>query len=243
VLKGDGTLGRGGDEWLRFLDRLGQDPRERYALVARNFLLDEGVVPERMESYGELNCLGEHADAAEWKGLHEGYLAERVFRPPDGPGLPRSIDPTDEDGCPESFRLFDASSDFPKADRKLHLIRVEQADFIAQKSSVPVSEIMSLAQEVVASPGSAAAQRLNDVLSKWARNVDLRPRFAAFLDDVIDLFGATPDADPPGWADTLRDSLGLALVPPTVLDSFFSDAFFPAPRRAKTGHVVHLGGD
>jgi hypothetical protein len=30
-----------------------------------------------------------------------------------------------------------------------------------------------------------------------------------FLEDVEGLFGATPQDDPPGWADDLRDSLGL----------------------------------
>ncbi len=34
-----------------------------------------------------------------------------------------------------------------------------------------------------------------------------------------------------------------ALVPPTVLDGGFSEAFCPAPPGARTGHTLDLGGD
>ncbi len=95
---------------------------------------------------------------------------------------------------------------------------------------------------------------------------------------MADLFGESPAADQAGWADRLRDRVGLAhldpgargapidvlilryrvgdlariqelsatgraLVPPTVLDGHFSDAFCPAPTGETTGHTVDLGGD
>jgi hypothetical protein len=272
-----GTLLDGGDGWVRFLWDLANKPRESYGLVARNFLLDEGILPARMGSYRERGCLATHANAKDWMKSHEGYLLERIFRPTDGTGLPRALDVQDEDACPETFRLFDLDSDFPKADRRLHLLRVEELDFIAQRSGISAVELKQMAEEVLGSPGSAAAQKLNDVLSEWSRNVQVRPSFAAFLDDVIELFGDSPAEDPPNWADDLRDCLGLAhldpsmrktplevmvfrypisevpslrgyrgvrpVVPPTVLDARPSDAFLPAPKGAKTGHVIQLSGD
>jgi hypothetical protein len=46
-----GSLAAGGAAWLRFLGRLARDPSRETAFVARNFLLDEGIVAPRVERW------------------------------------------------------------------------------------------------------------------------------------------------------------------------------------------------
>ncbi|HBL29782.1 MAG TPA: hypothetical protein DD490_23345 [Acidobacteria bacterium] len=269
-LTGQGTFFGTHLDWDRFLCRLGSDGgTPRGAFVARNFILDEGVWPERVASYLALRALADHGDFPAWKSKHGAYLKQRVqlvhWEEP--------LDPRDEDVCPETFRFPDRHTSFDATDRHLHLIRVERADTIADLARVPAPSILSMASEVradKASPETRAA--FEDLLEKWFAAKDGRPVFCGFFADFEDdVF----TADRLDWADALRDRLGLShldpgelgkpidilvfkypvqqvarltgaapqtrpLVPPTVLDGDFSEAFCPPPRGALTGHVVDL---
>lgn len=121
-----------------------------------------------------------------------------------------------------------------------------------------------------ASPDTRDA--FEDLLDKWFNAKDGRPVYCGFFADFEDDFF---DASNTGWADALRDRLGLAhfdpgdlrkpidilafkypvnqvarlvgaathtrpLIPPTVLDGDFSEAFCPPPAGGLTGHVVNL---
>ncbi|MFL6262464.1 MAG: hypothetical protein ACJ76Y_22420 [Thermoanaerobaculia bacterium] len=149
-----------------------------------------------------------HASLEDWQGIHWTYLAERVFRLPTGDGLPRTLDPADEISCPESFRFLDPAAPFLPTDSRSHLIRVERLRFVAEFAGVDPGALRSAAEGAL-QHDSDSGRRLNDALDAWERAVEARPVFAAFWDDVADLFADTPADDPPGWEDVLRDTLGL----------------------------------
>lgn len=88
-------------------------------------------------------------------------------------------------------------------------MRVEEAGFVARRAGQPDARLLSLARDTLRAD-AAAARVLDALLETWARKIELRPVFAAFWEDLSDVFGATPGEDPPGWADELRDRLGLA---------------------------------
>lgn len=213
VLQSEGALLRGGEDWVRFLSRLGSDIQNEHAFTARNFLLDEGIVPTRVDSYAEIGAMKGHVTVEDWQGAHSTYLRERVFRQTPTDGLPRMLDPADEISCPESFRFIDPAAPFLPTDSRSHLIRVERLRFVAEFAGVDPGELRGAAEGAL-QHDSDSIRRLNDSLGAWERAVEARPVFAAFWDDVADLFGDTPANDPPGWEDELRDSLGLSHYDP-----------------------------
>jgi hypothetical protein len=209
VLQAEGALLQGGDAWVWFLSRLGADVHGENAFVARNFLLDEGILSHRVDSYAESGGMRDHGTVEDWQGVHWTYLTERVFRQPAGDGLPRSLDPEDEISCPETFRFLDPEAPFLPTDSRVHLIRVESLEFVSRRGNVDPGELRRIAEAALGLRDSDAVRRLNDILQDWERVIDARPVFAGFWDEAVDLFGETPADDPPGWADALRDSLGL----------------------------------
>ncbi len=268
-LTGRGTLYGTHLDWDRFLCRLGSEgTTPRGAFVARNFILDEGVWPERVDSYLARRVVADHGDFPTWKERHGAYLKQRIqlvhWEEP--------LDPHDEDVCPETFRFPDRHTPFDSTDRHLHLIRLERVDTIADLLKMEASKILSLSREVLSNPSSEARAELEGLLVKWFETKDGRPVYCGFFADFEDDFFAASHAD---WADALRDRLGLAhfdpgelgkpidilvfrypvnqvcrlagaathtrpLVPPTVLDGDFSEAFCPPPLGGLTGHVVNL---
>lgn len=274
-----GPLSKTDPGFRSFLEKLGNETGQ-YRMAARNFLLDQGIVDARRDSYQNSGAMMAHKDRKSWKGQHKKYLEQRVYRIGPSTGIPRDIEQSDEDLCPETFRFIPSDSPFLSSDARLHLVRIEELSFISRLSGQPMDRIRDLARDV-AENGTAATgfPALDSVLRTWARNVQLRPVFSAFWEDLSDLFGARPEDDPGDWPDRLRDRLGLAhydpvarrngpidilvfryqvgalarihelgadlraLVPPTVLDGDFSDAFCPAPSGATTGQTLDLGGE
>jgi hypothetical protein len=269
-LTGRGTLFGTHVDWDRFLCRLGGDgATPQGAFVARNFILDEGVWPERADSYLAQRAVADHGDFQSWKERHGAYLKERVRRV----HWEEPLDPHDEDVCPETFRFPDRHTPFDSTDRHLHLIRVERVDTIADLARLNTPAILSMAAEVLANAASSETRAaFEGVLEKWFAAKDSRPIYCGFFAELADDVFADGRPD---WADALRDCLGLAhldpgelgkpidilvfkypvnqvarlagaathtrpLVPPTVLDGDFSAAFCPPPRGALTGHVVNL---
>ena len=212
-LQSEGALLRGGEEWVRFLSHLGADPRGEHAFEARNFLLDEGIVPARVDVYAGAGAMRGHASVEDWHGAHSTYLTEHVFRQPAGDGLPSSLDPADEISCPETFRFIDPGALFLPTDSRLHLIRVERLRFIADFAGIDSAELRRIAEGAL-QRDSDSIRDLNDLLGAWERSIEARPVFAGFWDDLSEHFGETPADDPPGWEDALRDSLGLVHYDP-----------------------------
>ncbi|MDY7094935.1 MAG: hypothetical protein SX243_18330 [Acidobacteriota bacterium] len=198
--------------WVRFLRRLGKEKVENHALSARNMLLQEGLDDQRVESYRPV--AKHYAGAIPWETAHTKYLQERVFMPTTGEGLPSRLDPQDLDACPETFSVSSEGSPFRSTEDSLHLVRVEILESVARRAGEDPAEVEQLARAVVAKPSGPEAGGLKRVLAVWEKNAQVRPTFAGFWDEVQDLLGKAPSQDPEGWADRLRDRLGLAHIDP-----------------------------
>jgi len=197
-----------------FLEAISNDDTQ-YRFAARNFLLDEGVMPARCDSYRSSGAADAHADCHAWRGQHEKYLYQQVYRPGPGSGVPVRLEQSDEDLCPETFRFVNPNSPFAYSDKGLHLIRTEELSFIARYSGVPEDRLKDLAQDVAEHGTSAKSfAEFESSLRTWTKKIELRPVFAAFWEDLADLFGTTPGNDVSDWANRLRDRLGLAHYDP-----------------------------
>lgn len=214
-MKGDGLFSRELG-FAGFLGRIGADPRAEKALAARNFLLDEGFGTERRESYRAAGLLIDHGDLKDWVQRHGLYLENEVFCPHRPPtGAPRLLVADNRELCPETFRHVDPSSPFLTTDAGWHLLRAVELDFVARKGGLDASWLKERARAVVQKTATDdETAELDGALAEWEEQIDLRPMFAALYADVDSLFGATPAEDAPGWADTLRDWLGLAHLSP-----------------------------
>lgn len=219
-LEGRGTLIHAGDEWVDALSRLArlgklhENPQDNAGcFVARNFALDEGVLDERAASYREAGGVGAHASFDDWQAAHRRYLEKQVSLDTDD-GPPRHLDPKDPDEMPETFRYVDPESPFLGTDPGVRLVRVEELAWIAEKANEDPGRLKALVQTYLSHGTSRQPrdeQTLNAVLHAWHAELDQRPVFAVFWEDVKDLFAA---GDQEGWADTLRDRLGLAHLDP-----------------------------
>lgn len=211
-----GPFSKNHDGMTGFLKKLGVDRSLSRAFVARNFLLDEGVTAERYGSYDQCGAVADHGSYEAWKVAHNAYLTRRVFCPGSGTGPPGRLDPNDVDTCPETFRKIDPASPFQRTDVQLDLLRVERTGFIAEKSGEPADRIRQLAESVVdgsARPGDGVYQTLTDILDTWSFDIELRPVYAVFWQDLRDLFEPNDATD---WADQLRDRLGLVHLNPAA---------------------------
>ncbi len=185
---------------------------------ARNFLLDEGVIPERADSYHREAGV-DFADGDSWAGGHRDYLRETVYLD-QARGVPKSLDPRRHDRCPETFRHEIAFRAFGGAYRKLRLARVVKADFVAREGGAELGDLLAASRELVTARAEGrkadevAAALVDDVLVTWGERCDLRPVWASFLQDHDDLFAAKPTGDADGWANELRNRLGMSHVSP-----------------------------
>lgn len=72
-----------------------------------------------------------------------------------------------------------------------------------------MEKVRQWAQAATERQDRAALDALDRLLDTWSKQVEARPAFAAFLDDVEEVVGLTAEKAPPTWADDLRDCLGL----------------------------------
>ncbi len=202
-----------------FLERQ-RTAADSFRFVARNFLLDENVLEPRAETYGGYGAADGFAGRVEWVDAHQEYLDEEVFteRPVNGP--PKTLDPARKERCPETFRHDDNLVLYGSANKDLDLLRVLSAVSLASRTGRPVKEIVEAGHELVRAraakrlPEARQEQAFDGALGKWNKRCDLRPCFATFYADHEDLFQARPEDDAAGWADELRDRLGLGHLDP-----------------------------
>jgi hypothetical protein len=62
--------------WDAFLTALSLDPEWSRSFVARNFRLEERLMPERWRSYDSFNGRSGHAEYGAWARVHLAYLDE-----------------------------------------------------------------------------------------------------------------------------------------------------------------------
>lgn len=181
---------------------------------ARNFLLDEGVLAERMDSYHHTAGVG-FPDSDAWVAGHKDYLRGKIALDQNR-GVPKKLDPKRADRCPETFRHEAAFRAHGQAYRDLRLVRVVQAEFVSRWGGIDLESLLDAGREVVAANAvgrsalDEAGDLLDSALTVWGERCDLRPVWATFLQDHADLLGPEPAEDTNGWADELRDRLGLS---------------------------------
>jgi len=212
-------------EWLGFLSRVGSDLHTAHALTARNMILDEGVEAGRVESYRSAGCVADHGNAEDeksedqiqrWRQTHDAYLRKNVWVARDPRAPLDHFDPADVDSTPETFRYPGRDTTFESTGLHVDLIRVETMGFFV-RGGFSEDEIWELADRCLS--GDATAEKgLEDRIVQCVRKLESRPVYAGFWSEVADLFGKTPDADVPDWADRLRDRLGLAHLSPKSAD-------------------------
>jgi hypothetical protein len=226
-------------DFAALLERIGRDPGLRnLRFVARNFLLDEGVVPERVRSYEDGLPVGSFADIGAWVGTHRDYVETHLNlnQPADGP--PGTLDPERVTVCPETFR-YDAAFRSPETDEGLHLLRVVDARHVSTLSGFDLASLTEAARAFTAERDTPSAETVESALYLWMQKLKLRPVFAVFWEDVKELFGDRPENDRPGWADDLRDRLGLYHFDPGTRSAsailVFRYAVGQVPRRRGLG--------
>lgn len=213
-MRGSGIFSTGDEAMARFLAReAAVNGNQRF--VARNFLLDESVCDDRLQSYRQADCVAEHPTFEDWKGHHEQYFREQIAKPAVT-GRYAALDGRDTDTCPETFRMISVDSGYQSSDTTLDLIRLVCLSFIAEGSGEKLADLRQWAASVVASPADRdtdASRQLDAALQVWNESIDSRPTFAAFWEAIRELWEPT---DQPDWADQLRDWLGLAHLSPDL---------------------------
>lgn len=183
--------------------------------LARNFRLEQEIQDSRIKSYSSridtfVSTVQPLEALERFKLYHNQYLDGCV-----NPGARMDrFDPTASD-CPETFQLGLRLDEFGYSEDNLELIRLEATSFIARIAGVSPLDLHRLAMEVAEDvrneiDNPPKGQELGDVLFRWQEYLDNRPTFAAFWDDAQSIL-----ADPQsGWAEEIRDRLGLAHLDP-----------------------------
>nr|VFK60434.1 MAG: hypothetical protein BECKTUN1418D_GA0071000_112310 [Candidatus Kentron sp. TUN] len=181
-------------------------------------MLDERVNRERAECYEKHGAVTNHGSLEDWKSCHNVYLEKEISVRGDESEPPEYIeDVTDSEICPDTFRFPVVSSSLGCA---LHadLIRVQKVSSLVRKLGESVEDILALAEGTLANDHESSRD-LDELLRRFARNRKWQPVFASPWKDLSDLFGETPEGDPSGLANNLRDRLGLYAYDPKQSDT------------------------
>nr|VFJ92852.1 MAG: hypothetical protein BECKLFY1418B_GA0070995_103919 [Candidatus Kentron sp. LFY] len=201
-------------DFASFLTRNASTDNPHYWPVARNFLLDERISLQRAESYRNHGAVAEHESMGKWIDGHNAYLEEEVFIPCDDskPEPPENIHPEDPEVCPDTFRLPVLSSSLANT-LTSDLIRVQKISSFEHALNESPETVLTLATGTLAKD-QRASQELENLFQQFASVRNWQPVFAGIWEDLSDLFGEAPEGDSPGWADALRDRLGLYTYDP-----------------------------
>lgn len=176
---------------------------------ARNFRLEWQIPAGRVDSYeglvNKLVGLDARAALTQLNRLHNKYL-EAFLR--HGARTDK-FDPASAN-CPEPFKIAMRLDEFGHSDDNLLLVRSEDLGFITRYAGISKAELRQLAAGVAAgnrddNVDKSKSTTLTYILQRWQESCDNRPTFAAFWDDAQSIL-ANPT---PGWAEELRDRLGL----------------------------------
>jgi hypothetical protein len=162
----------------------------------RNFRLDEGVTDARSNSYESIVA---HPTWATWERLHNRYLDRHVAWK-SGELPPRHVQPTFR-GTPQTFGSDALLADFGSTSRNVMLVRVTTPAGIAWAARVAPSRV----EDALSRPGG-----LEPLLALASRSRGRHPDFAGFWDDLRELLPEDEGKAPAGWADALRNRLGLS---------------------------------
>jgi hypothetical protein len=194
-----------------FLEDLEATAGEGMRFVERNFRIDERIPAERVESYRSV-AEGPPTSEDEWHDRHVDYLGEALWLEQPAMGLPKAVFPEDRATCAEPFRTS-GTADLSATDSSVELIRMERIASIAAGAGLSETDVeRSLVIATEQDASSSDVTLAGAILGRWMRTRDLRPVWAAFLEDCRD---AIRDRDnDSSWPSVLRDRLGLLHIDP-----------------------------
>jgi len=170
--------------------------------VARNFRLDENLPDDRARSY--CDTVFPATDFRGWQRSHTAFVRDRLVLTGTTEGPPVVLDSADPERCPETFREEMIPVSAVPISLDLSLVRVVGVHSVAAS--------LGLDEETVL--GGLQDETLRDgILRRWAIKLPVEPVFATLWQDVRDLVPSGEDP-PAGWADDLRDRLGLSFYDP-----------------------------
>ncbi|MBU2431978.1 MAG: hypothetical protein KKH99_14890 [Proteobacteria bacterium] len=224
--------------------------------IAENLILEERLTEAREDSYA--GYITSPQDLGDWEFEHEKYVSGKITL-------------LHGQGTPETFTDLNNPNLLPQIDQDQFLVRVENLAELAKRArgDVDIAPIVDDLKKLIEDPTDhAAIDVVEEFLSDYNRNRDLRPIFVGFWGEVKDLLDENDDR----WANKLRDRLGLghydpmeggaipvlllryriadvvAVQPdelnfaaiPTVLDSSMSSFFCPTPQAWAEGQTLNL---
>ena len=193
----------------------GEPDLEDARFLARNFRLERTLAPERTASYLGTDDIDLGAGpleerVARWNEHHDRYLKNHVRG-----GWRGDLFDASSAAAPETFRVRTNLDEYGHADDAIDLVRLEDLAYIAALAGANLDRLRTLVERVAlerrsaaGSATSAQARELDDILLAWQESprTDNRPIFACFWEHARTTLEDPPD----GWADELRDRLGMA---------------------------------
>ncbi len=227
--------------------------------IAQNFILEERLQNEREQVYSE-TIKNKNNKSENWEFAHYNYLHKKIYIQQNNKKLPETFTDTNKINL---LNKIDKNQYLVRLESLNDAISL--TDFKEEEAAL--RDILKKVSEQNKPPSQNNGDKtLQDFLDSWNLKRDKRPIFAGFWGEIKDIF-ENKEVD---WANQLRDRLGLGhydpekgeTIPvlllryrvsdvsddqknnrfsiPTVLDSGFSEFFFPTSLSSEEGQTLNL---
>jgi hypothetical protein len=182
---------------------------------ARNFALECSLPIARVQKYLSRPDMP-HPQADEEDTLEEfNYYHNNYIYGSLRSGVRLNSFDEHDSSCPDSFRPGRRLNEYGGSDDELFLVRLEEVDFIARQALEDPNDTFKMLDDVSQrvrdeTLSRSLADSCTRLLERWQMRVDNRPLFSAFWEEARGVV-ENPKA---GWADDLRDRLGLSHIDP-----------------------------
>ncbi|MBW1614998.1 MAG: hypothetical protein JRJ49_00395 [Deltaproteobacteria bacterium] len=229
------------------------------SFIAENFILEERLQKKREEVYSEF-IKDDSEKFGDWQFEHENYLHRKIYIEQNKNKRPETF---------TKINYINFLNQIDKNQYLVRLENLNGAisltDFKDEEAEL--FNILNKISETGKPPSENNREKtLHDFLNSWNLKRDKRPIFAGFWGEIKNIF----DNQNKNWANLLRDRLGLGHyapetgenIPvlllryrvsevlsyqkkngfsiPTVLDSGFSEFFFPTSSSSEEGQTLNL---
>ena len=168
-----------------------------------NLLVEERVPADGLELYGAHLGGLPVSDLDDWNSRHKDFVLAEIEI--------GAHDPLE----PWTFRPENAANQLPLVDRRINLVRVEDARWPCSLSSTTF-EVVSAHIEALSGTDRKKSEAAENLLARfvatWNAERDKRPLFASIELEIEDILHDLI----PAWAERLRDCLGLGHCSPAA---------------------------
>ncbi len=228
-------------------------------LIAQNFILEERLQTEREQVYSE-TIKDKHSKSENWEFAHHNYLHKKIYIQQNKNKLPETFTDTNKINL---LNKIDENQYLVRLENINDAISL--TDFKEDEADL-LNILKKVSEQDKSHTENNKDRTLQDFFDSWNLKRDKRPIFAGFWGEIKDIFKNKED----DWANQLRDRLGLGhydpengeTIPvllmryrvsevlndqennrfsiPTVLDSGFSEFFFPTSLSSEEGQTLNL---